>query len=115
MTAIIIGVAANTYATAETIKHGTSGSSATGSMADADISSSGGGGMSCGQIMSEISRYENKLQKEKSSTNEKIAAASGKSASIMDMQVINSSKSLIRTYQKRIDQLKRNARKKGCM
>lgn len=124
VTAIIVGVAANTYATVETIKHGTSGGAAGGV---ADDVSSGGGGSSCAQIMSEISRYEKKLQKEGYNTGGKIAHEAGKNAahriapdkvdgsSTMDMQVINSSKSLIRTYQKHLDQLKRNARKKGCM
>ena len=124
--AVVVGVATTAYTTVETIKHGSSGGGG-GSMGAGDIGSGSGGGSSCAQILSEISRYENKLAKEAKSTGGKAAHEAGKNAAhriapdmvdgstAMDLRVINSGKSLMRTYQKRIDELKRRARKKGCL
>lgn len=127
--AAVIGVAAATYATVETVKQGgssVSSSAGVSSYGSSATTSSGGGG-NCAFYLNEISRYEQKLSSLNEDISMKSARATGKNAAHRispenadgatggDYRVINSSKATAREYQRRIEQLKRDARKKGCL
>lgn len=122
ITAAVVGIAATTYATVESVK----GSNSSPSYSPSGTSSSSGSG-NCAFYSSEISKYEQKLASLNQSIGDKQTSATVKNtahrispdkvsgATGGDYRVINSSKSLAREYQKRIDQLKNDARKKGCL
>lgn len=125
--AAVVTVAAATYGTVETVKHGTSSSMSSGYSSGSVGSGSSGGGGNCGSIMSELRRYEDKLQKERERVGLQNARATGKNAAHQispervdgatsgDYRVINSGKALIRSYERRVEELRRDARKRGCM
>lgn len=129
ITAEVIGLAAATYATVETVKQGGSTVSSSGSISSYNSSgtSSSGGSGNCSFYINEIRRYEQKLASLNENTDMKTAAATGKNAAHRiapervdgatngDYRVINSNKATAREYQKRIEQLRRDAQKKGCL
>lgn len=124
--AVVIGVAATTYAAVEGVSQGSSGTSASAGYAGSVDGGASSGG-DCSQVMAMISKYEGKLANEQSGNASRIGTADAKNAGHRiapdmidgatpgDYRVINSSKKLSRTYQRRIDELKREARKKGCL
>jgi hypothetical protein len=123
-----VGTAAlSTYATVETIKHGSSANTSGFSSFSGSSGSSSGSSGDCGQILSELNRYQTKLKNETDNVDTKSARAAGKNAAHRispesvdgatygDYRVINSGKSLSRTYERRVTELQSKARSKGCL
>lgn len=105
-------VALGTYTTVEGIKHGGSVSTTGyGSLSSTSGTGSGTGGSSCGQILSELNRYQYKLKNSK----DDVATKSARATTSGDYNVVNGEKSLVRTYERRVEELQSKARAKGCL